>query len=213
MRRFLLRFLIFLNLVYLNFSCNSYSHMQKIQTDNSCVLKFKPDFNHVIFKTSAEATGKHFSGLLLVKSMPDSSTRIQFSSETGLSFFDFGFLSGNGFNVYQIIPDLNNKALIKTLRKDFELVLFRNMDSSDGIALSDGNLLYHRFPQAKGVNYFVTDDSCRNLIKMQRASNTKPVMEARIFNDGSMVPDSISIRHLNFNFSISLKKITTLAPE
>jgi hypothetical protein len=88
------------------------------------------------------------------------------------------------------------------------------MDSSKYYALADSNLVYHAFPQTKGVNYYITDAQCRQLVKMQRASNKKPVMEAVIYR---ITPgnshDSISISHLNFNFSISLKKISTLASQ
>ena len=35
--------------------------------------------------------GNHLSGLLLIKKMPDSSTRMVFSNEMGLGFFDFEF--------------------------------------------------------------------------------------------------------------------------
>jgi hypothetical protein len=188
--------------------------MQKIQSDESCVQKFKPDFDRVVYKTSADVSGKHISGLLLVKYMPDSSTRILFSSETGLSYFDFGFLQHDEFKVYQVTPVMNKKAVIKTLRKDFELLLFRNMDSSKYYSLTDSGLIYHAFTQSNGVNYYITDDHCLRLVKMQRASDKKPVMEAFIY--GSLPgnsPDSIVIRHLNFNFTISLKKVTPLAAQ
>jgi hypothetical protein len=214
MRIFPLRFLIFLSAVFLNSACNQYSHMQKVLPDEYCLQKFKPDFNHVVYKTSVDVAGKHLSGLLLIKLMSDSSTRIAFSNEMGLSFFDFGFPRDNGFKVYQVIPKMNKKAIIKTLRRDFELVMFRNMDSSKYYALADSNLVYHAFPQTKGVNYYITDAHCRQLVKMQRASNKKPVMEAVIYRiTPGNSPDSISIRHLNFNFSISLKKISTLASQ
>jgi hypothetical protein len=188
--------------------------MQKIQSGRSCVQKFKPDFNHVLYQTSVYVAGKYISGILLIKYMPDSSTRIVFSNETGFPFFDFGFMPDNGFTIYQVTPRMNKKALIKTLRKDFELLLFRNMDNSKYYALSDSLLVYHAYPQSKGINYYITDVNCRQLVKMQRASNKKPIMEA--FMDGAAFnnpPDSIFIRHLNFNFSIALKKITGLAPQ
>lgn len=214
MRKYLIRFLISLSVACLIFSCNQYSHMRKIQSDESCVQKFKPDLNHVVYQTSVDVIGNHISGLLLIKYMPDSSTRIVFSNQMGVSFFDFGFLQNNRFKVYQIIPQMNKKALIKTLRKDFELVMFRNMDNRFCYALLDSNLIYHAYPQSKGINYYITDTPCRQLIKMQRASNKKPVMEAYLANDSiNNTPDSISIRHLNFNFMISLKKIRPLAAE
>ena len=146
--------------------------------------------------------------------MPDSSTRIVFSNGTGFTFFDFGFMQDNGFTVYQVTPAMNKKALIKTLRKDFELLLFRNMDNTRYYALADSSLVYHAYPQSKGINYYITDANCLQLVKMQRASNKKPIMEAFMAGAGSNnPPNSIFIRHLNFNFSIALKKISGLAPQ
>jgi hypothetical protein len=207
-------FLIFLSWSCLNISCSQYRHMRRIPMDPLCIQKFKPVFDHVVYKTSVDVVGKYISGLLIIKRMPDSSSRIVFTNEMGFTFFDFGFGADTGFRVYQIAPAMNKKPLIVTLRKDFELILFRNMDSVSRDALTDSGLIYHAFPQSKGVNYYITDSICGRLVKMQRASDKKPVMEAFLFgNSPGESPDSISIRHLNFNFSIGLKKISAIAPQ
>ena len=139
MHRFLIPGLIFLNVLVLICSCNRYRHMQKIQTPENCVLKFKPEFSRVIYRTSADVKKQHISGLLLIKQMPDSSTRIVFTNEMGFPFFDFGFGADTGFMVYQITPVMNKKYLITTLRKDFELILFRNMESTSNFSLRDSH--------------------------------------------------------------------------
>jgi hypothetical protein len=214
MRKYPILFLISLSTGFLNCSCNAHSHLQKIRSGESCVRKFKPDFNHVLYQTSVDITGKHFSGILLIKIMPDSSTRFSFSNEAGFSFFDFGFGQDSGFFVYQITPRMNKKAVIKTLRNDFELLLFRNMDTVKSYTMTDSNQVFHAYPQPKGINYYITDTDCSRLIKMQRASKHKPVMEANLGSlTADKTPDSISIRHLNFNFSISLVKILPLVNE
>jgi hypothetical protein len=188
--------------------------MQKIQTRENCVLKFKPEFSRVMYKTSADVRKTHISGLLLIKRMPDSSIRVVFTNEMGFPFFDFGFGADSGFTVYQITPNMNKKYLITTLRKDFELILFRNMESTSSYSLQDSQLVYHAYPQQTGINYYITDIPCRQLVNMQRASKKKPVVEARFpGNIYGNEPDSIIIRHLNFNFTISLKKISGLAAE
>jgi hypothetical protein len=88
------------------------------------------------------------------------------------------------------------------------------MDSTSSFVLRDSTLEYHAYPQSGGINYYVTDISCMQLVKMQRASKKKPVVEANFpGNIYGNVPDSIKIRHLNFNFTISLKKIPGLAAE
>src|SRR5450755_1393126 len=106
MPRFPIRSLIFLNVVFLNLACSQYRYMQKIKTDESCVLLFKPDFVRATYKISVDVVGKHISGLLVMKQMPDSSTRIVFTNEMGFSFFDFGFLPHDRFMVYQIVPQM-----------------------------------------------------------------------------------------------------------
>ncbi len=215
MQVFPIRYLIFLSLASLVFSCDPYRHMQKISSDPSCVYSLKPDFNHTMYKTSADVIGKHISGILLIKNMPDSSTRIVFLSETGFSFFDFGFGPDSGFRVYQVTPQMNNSALIKMLRKDFDLLLFRNMNKPGSYALKDSNQVYHAFPQEEEVNYYITDTLCRKLLKMERVTSKKRVMEAFITTSGKgNPPDSIFlIHHLKVNFTISLKKISPLASE
>lgn len=213
MRKSLTRCLLFLSVATGISSCSAYRHMQKIDSDDGCLQQFKPRIQRALYNTSVDVTGKHISGLLLIKTMPDSSTRIVFANEMGFSFFDFGFFNGNGFKVYQIIPQMDKKGVVKTLRKDFELVLFRNMSDTHRFALRDSGLVYYGFPQSRGVNYYVTDTGCSRLVKMQRASKRKPVMEAFLYSGQSSVPDSIFIRHLNFSFSITLKKIQAGAKE
>ena len=212
MHQFPIRFLIILSLFSLNTSCNQYRHLKRTPPEENCIEKFKPTFRREEYKISVDVIGKHISGLLLIKYMPDSSTRIVFTNEMGFSFFDFGFSQDNGFAVYHIVPQMNKPALIKTLRKDFELIMFRNMDRNKSYNLIDSTTIYHAYPQEKGVNYYITDKQCGRLIKMQRSSDKKPVMEALFFDYmPGKSPDSISIRHLNFKFSISLKKIMPLA--
>jgi hypothetical protein len=169
---------------------------------------------HEEYKTSVDVIGKYISGLLLIKHMTDSSTRIVFTNEMGVSFFDFGFSQDNKFTVFHIISQMNKPGLVKTLRRDFELILFRNMDNSKSYDLTDSQSIYHAYPQEKGVNYYITDDQCSRLIKMQRSSDKKPVVEASFYDyPPGKSPDSIAIQHLNFKFSISLKKITPLASQ
>jgi hypothetical protein len=211
MRLFRIRYFLFLSLCGMSSACNSYRHMQSAPADPDCVRNFSPVFTHAIYRGSVNVVGKHISGLLTVKYMPDSSTRFVFSNEMGFSFFDLGFLKDNGFKVFSIIPEMNKKAVVTTLRKDFELILFRHTESIHAFSLKDSNTVYHGFPQVKGINYYITDLTCEHLIKMQRASDKKPVMEATMTTDSDKEPENIEIRHLNFEFTISLKKITAIA--
>jgi len=203
-----MRYLLFISFIILLVACSSqYRKMKKQAGDTSCIQKFKPAFNGTVYKTTVDVVGKHLSGLLLIKKMPDSSMRIVFTSEIGFKFFDFGFSKDSGFKVYYVIQQMNKKAVITTLRKDFELVMMYNTDTKGSYILKDSGNLYYSFPQEKGVNYYITDSTCKTLIGMQRASKRKAVVEAIMKWKEDNAPDTIGIEHKNFNFTIGLKRV------
>ena len=189
-------------------ACSSvYRGIKKVNTDPGCLLQFKPVFTKALYNTTVDVVGKHLSGLLLVKAMPDSSTRLVFSNEMGFKYFDFEFSAAGIFRVYYILPQMDKAAVLTTLRKDFELLLMQHLDTGKAFLLKKDGLFYYGFPQSKGNNYYITDSTCRQLIRLERASKRKPVVIAVMQNYTDGMPDSIGISHTNFNFTIGLKKL------
>lgn len=203
-----MRYLLLSSCFLFFISCSpAWKKMQPAQSSVDVLQKFKPVFTVALYNTKVDVVGNHLSGLLLIKKMPDSSTRLLFSNEMGFTFFDFEFDSTGKFKVYSIISKMNKKSVIKTLRKDFELVLMNNLDGAKPVTRTDNGLLYHIFPQSKGFNYYITDSTANELIRMERASNTKTVVEAIMKNYISGIPDTVGITHKNFDFTIGLKLI------
>lgn len=207
-----MRYLIFISCLIGLLSCSApYKKMQQSTGgDVNCVFSFKPVFTTALYTTQVNVTGKHLSGLLLIKTMPDSSTRIVFTSEAGFKFFDFGF-SGNEFNVYYIYSEMNKKPVIKTLRKDFQLILMNNLYGKTAYMLKNDSLVYNVFREGKDHYYYLTDSNCSQMIKMERGSSKKMVMTAIAQNMQQGMPDTIGITHSNFNFEIGLKRIHNYA--
>jgi hypothetical protein len=188
--------------------CSSvYTKMERAQGDPVCLLQFKPQFTKALYNTQVDVAGRHLSGLLLIKAMPDSSTRLVFSNEMGFKYFDFEFSAAGVFKVYYILPQMDKKAVLTTLRKDFELLLMQHLDTGKAFVRKKDSLIYYGFPQQKGNNYYITDVSCTRLIRLERASARKPVVTAIMQDYGDGMPDSIGISHANFNFTIGLKKL------
>jgi hypothetical protein len=181
--------------------------MQTTTGDISSLIKFKPAFTVALYKTEVEVVGNHLSGLLLIKKMQDSSTRMVFSNEMGFTFFDFEFTPDKGFNVFSIMKKMNKKPVLKTLRNDFELILMDRLDSVAASIRTSNGLIYYVFPQTKGYNYYITDNTGKNLIRMERASKRKTVVQAIMKDYINGVPDTIGISHKTFNFTIGLKRI------
>lgn len=210
-----MRFLSFVNL-WLLCSCAPavYKKLQPAEGNTACIAAFKPHIQRALYQASVDVAGNHLSGLLLIKEMPDSSTRIVFTNEAGFGFFDFEFSRINGFVVHSIIPKMDKEAVRKTLRKDFELLL---MDITDTAAVSSvfqkGAERYHAFYAGADVYYYITDNRCAELIRMERGSRKRKVLEATrgVLKDG--IPERMHIRHTNFNFTIDLKRIYDHAEE
>lgn len=184
-----------------------YKNMLTANTSPAVLKKFKPQFRVALYKTRVDIMGNHLSGLLLLKKMPDSATRIVFSNEMGFKFFDFEFNSAGKFKVYSIIKQLDKKAVVITLQKDFELLLLQQPDEATVMVRKKDDLLYFIYPQKKGYYHYITDSSFTTLLRMERASKTKIIVTATMQNYKNGMPDTIGITHNKFNFIIGLKRI------
>ena len=169
--------------------------------------RFKPAFSVALYNTRVDVSGNHLSGLLIIKKMPDSSTRMVFSTEMGLTIFDFEFAYNGNFKVYSIIKKMNRKSVIKTLRHDFELILMNRLGSQTVSIRTENGLKYFIFPQAKGYKYYITNLAVDELVNMGRASNKQIVVEAIMKNYIMGVPDTIGLSHKKFEFNIGLKRL------
>jgi hypothetical protein len=189
-------------------SCSpAHQQMQSANADVSLLQKFKPAFTVALYNTTVDVVGNHLSGLLLIKKMPDSSTRMVFSNEMGFTFFDFEFAADGHFKVYSIIKKLDKRSVIKTLQHDFELILMKSMDNSKASVKTANGLIYFIFPQTKGYNYYITNSKGDELVRMERAANKKTIVEAVMKNYIGGIPDTIGISHKTFEFNIGLKRI------
>ena len=200
--------LLLISLLFLAAACSSvYRKMERTTADPACLQAFRPVFTKALYNTKVDVVGRHLSGLLLFKTMPDSSTRLVFSNEMGFKYFDFEFAANGDFKVHYILPQMDKKALVTTLRKDFELLLMQHLDNTKSFARRKDGLVYHGFTQSKGNNYYITDSACSRLVRLERASSKKPVVVAIMQHYSDGMPDSIGISHTNFDFTIGLKKL------
>lgn len=102
---------------------------------------------------------------------------------------------------------MNKKSVITTLRKDFDLVLMNGIGNSNRSTYSQNGNLYFVFPKSKGFNYYITNANADELIRMERVSNKKVIVEAVMKHYQNGIPDSIGISHKTFEFNIGLKRI------
>ena len=189
-------------------SCGSaYRSLQRTGGDAACIKRFQPQFTgSVLYNTQVEVLNHHFSGLLVFKPMPDSSMRVVFMTETGVKFFDFAFGKDGSFTKHYMLPKMDRKAVVKTLKKDFEMVLMRQ-DPATAEAFMKDDLRYTAFKLKKGKIYYITDKDCRALLRVENGSGRKPVVEAWLTAYRNGVPDSILIQHKVVKFNISSQRV------
>ncbi|MBL0065596.1 MAG: hypothetical protein IPP38_11415 [Bacteroidetes bacterium] len=200
-------YFLFISLLLVITACTSaYDHLRKTEVVPCPVSTFKPVIPYAVYSTSVDVLNKHLSGLLAVKSIPDSSIYTVFQSEMGLTYFEFEWERNGTFHARNVISKMNRKSVINALRNDFELMLMNNLDTSNVSTFSDQQDLYTLYQQGSGFVYRVTDSACTSLKRMESASKRKTIVEMNMFNT-SGIPDSVFISHKNFKFNISLRKI------
>lgn len=194
-------------LLFLAGCASVYKGLQPAVGDVNSIQKFRPNLQRALYKADIDITSHHLSGLLLIKTLPDSSVRMVFSSEMGVKFFDFEYKPTGEFKVYSVIKQMDKGPVIKTLKKDLELILFPPKDAKNAYLRKDDKQLYYIFPKQKGTYCYITDLQTTQLKTIEICSPRKPIVQAILKNYTNGVPDTIGITHHNFPFTIGLKRL------
>lgn len=202
-----MRYLLFSFPLLFTYCASDYKYMQTIENDPACIAKVAPgQFQTSWYHASVDVVGHHISGLLLIKNMPDSSQRVVFTNEAGITYFDFGFSKNGQFQVFSIIKQLDRGPVIQTLQKDFRLILglpFRNADYQ--VQMRDDEVFYG-VRQKKETSYFITTKDCASLRRLELGSDRKRKVTVYITGNGYPRPDKIELVHNTFNMQIKLTR-------
>jgi len=186
---------------------SAYDDLQPTGEQTTCIRKFKPAFRVDWYTTSVDVYGHHISGLLLFKVMPDSAVRVVFTNEVGVTFFDFEFTKNDDFRVHQINSQLDKKIVINLLRKDFELLMMRRLGNKPLPVFRRQNEFFDALPGKRETDYFITDKDCASLLRIEKASKRKKMVEVKLVEETGSAPDSVSLQHFTFDMHIALKKL------
>jgi hypothetical protein len=160
------------------------------------------------YDASIDVVGKHLSGLLLIKEMPDRSTRIVFTNEAGIKFLDFEFPEKGGFKVHHILKQMDKKPVIRLLQNDFSLLLGIPFRAAEWKSWKRENEIFFGASQKNETAYFITDKDCASLQRVESGSKRKRKVSLTFFGNDRQQPDSIHLQHHTFAMQINLKKIT-----
>lgn len=187
---------------------SDYKALRVVTVNQECLSKIKPvALSTAWYDAGIDVVGKHISGLLLIKEMPDQSKRIVFTNEAGITFFDFGFDVTGKFKVHYVIKQLDKKAVVRLLRDDFALLLAIPFENPVWQSWEMGNEKYFGVSEKNDYHYFITDKDCASLQRLESASKRTKKLTIEMAGADAQKPDTITLQHHTFAMKINLKKL------
>lgn len=214
-----MRYFLFVSILFFAIGCvpRPYSDLKRLDNDNGYSLRssaYRLKFDRVLYNCNVNGRtplGKSFSlsGLLFFKQFDDGSERVVFQNQMGVTYFDLGWDRYGKFNVYQVIDQMNRPALVRTLKKDIEMLLFKNLAPLANGLYTDGRGRDHlRFDlQGKGFVYYIFEQG--NITAIENADEKRKVTVIALAGAKGADPlaENIQIDHLRANFRITLRKL------
>ncbi|PID70019.1 MAG: hypothetical protein CR985_03150 [Flavobacteriales bacterium] len=162
-------------------------HLKETSTD---ITSFKNPYfadaeKDYVYKTNITAYSHQFGGLMIIKKMANRHHRIVFTTEMGNKMFDAELNNGN-FKINFIVEQLDRKALIHTLEKDFSILL-QDKD--------------------KRFNYYFTNKTNRQLEKIINTTKTKEKVEISFKSKDGLTADFVLIEHKDIKLKVQLVAI------
>lgn len=183
------------------------------QQPTQSVYRFQPQIDKVLYRCIVDGRfifkKFHLSGVLFFKQLENGTKRAIYQNEMGIAFFDMEWDKDNNFKVRQIMPEMDKEAVIKTLRKDMEMLLMIGLEKNSEISLTEdgGKTQLHRLNKGDGYVYYTVQNE--KLIKIENTNNRKRIVSVNVsgMTSKATMPDTVLYRHHKANFTISLKKI------
>ena len=157
-----------------------------------------------LFRASMEVKKNELTGLVFIKKMPDSTYRIVFSNEFGMTFFDLE-IQTDSFRVIYCFEPMNKKMLLNLLEIDFRLLIGNHSPPKGTWYLqeSTNHQVYH--VKDKKVNTWNTfSTNCDTLLSQTASSNifNKTIINYLAYRDG--FPSKMHIQNPFINLSLKL---------
>lgn len=201
-------------LVLLLSACSApYKQLKEQPTGGSTSSVYKPVFDKILYRCAINGRVVfkkfHLSGILLFKKLENGTVRAIFQNEMGYTFFDFEWDNNDSFIVKQVVPQLDKPALIKTLKKDMNLLLMKGLDKKTEklYTNSRGKERYYRYTLEKGYVFYIDED--KKLARIENAGAKKKVITISIRDKMKVndMPGKVFFNHHKANFTIELNKI------
>lgn len=193
------------SLVFLLTGCAAYQPEKgytALPMDGKVVVNgyFADPENDYVYKANISVYGNELTGILIAKKINEEAHRVVFTTEFGNKLIDFE-VSPNDFRINSIVEELDRKILVRTLERDFRLLLNSHWTVTQAFE-KDGNTIY-KIPQGKRSN-FIFIDAGGKLPQLVQASKTKQKIKISFTPENDNFARHIVIEHYDIRLRIEL---------
>jgi hypothetical protein len=155
---------------------------------------FDSTFKKALYKGSLDIGKHHLSGLFYFKSVGEKSTRIIFTNEIGMNFFDFE-LNRNKLIVHSCFPALKRKSLLRLLENDFRLLLIPDttIKKAKSRKSKDPKLLIVGVKSTRGPLQYTYNKDSGKLCRIQTLRSFISKTDLQLYGDEKVNPKKIDI--------------------
>jgi len=207
MAKWLTNYLILISFLCGFSGCTAVKHLSVMDIFTICPPICQQRITTATYSSQIDFYKKHFSGLLVFKTIDDTTKRAVFITETGFKFFDFEF-SPHHFRVVYILPNLNKKIIVNTFRKDLGYLL-QNLDEKKGREQpkSEQYTIFKVAGKEGGYDYFYADKNCDKLLRIEHGNEKHKSLSISFDGMKNGNFETVKIVHTRLKLSLVLKQI------
>ena len=167
------------------------------------------------YATELKVRNNTINGILTI--LPDSANkniRVAMTSVFGPTLFDFN-ITPRRMEVYTINPKLSYRFMLKTLEKDFRMILFKNLpqqsieakayhETIDNKHIRSGYTINNKY----GKFYYLADDFAHRLTQAESDGKLTRAEMSYEYEAGNSMPSKICIKHPVIKTTITLTPYT-----
>ena len=168
--------------------------------ENSYFSDAKIDY---VYKAKINVYNHKFGGILIIKKTGEQKYRVVFTTEFGNKLFDFLY-HGETFAKNFIIDDLDKKLIVKTLQKDFKLLISEKSKVQEKYDINNDEVFKTNTDNRS--NFYFFNKKTHTLDKIVSTSKSKEKVVILFAEIGDGIANRISINHQNINLKIELEK-------
>jgi hypothetical protein len=160
----------------------------------------------ILYNAQVHVVGKYLNGLLVLKTVDDTTTHVVFTNYSGITYFDFAYCP-SGIRTVYVMDQLDSKKVIVFMQSLLGHVFLYHMDA--GIVSRDTlsqNLYFKKQTSHSKQTYYITSPDCSQLLAVEDGGRKTANATIRFFNISSEGADSLHLQHHKFQLEIHLKR-------